>query len=369
MGVRPRQTMLLTQCPACETAFRLTLDDLAIAAGQVQCGHCQHIFNAIEHGAEESTLSGEDSLPESPSPGIGLDDDFIDENALEQGLIDEDAIEQGFIDENALEQGLIDEGAIEQGLIDEDAIEQGFMDEDASEQGFTDENALVEDVINEDRLDEEGVNEEALDEVFASLETESPGFPGQANPVGEKASIDSAEAVSIKGVAVDRQLKRPRGFALNRTLLVSGFLTLLFLVQLMMIFSENLLANRHTRSWLEAGCEIFSCAIPAFIDIGSLTIKESEISPLDSMGQRLITARLHNSADLAQPLPDLLLELTNASGAIVAHRVFDPGEYLREASGNGFVGAGDSLPLSLQLVLAESNLSVLGYRLQLIPGR
>ncbi|MBT3426897.1 MAG: DUF3426 domain-containing protein [Gammaproteobacteria bacterium] len=335
--MRPRQTMLLTQCPACQTAFRLTLDDLAIAAGQVQCGHCQHIFNAIEHGAEESRLSGEDSLPERPSADIGLADDFIDESGLDND----------FIDENALaELG-----------VDEDALDDAFLDE----------NALAELGVNEDALAEAGVNEEELDEIFASVVTEFPAFTDQTNPVGENASIDTAEAVSINGVAVDPQLKRSTGFAVDRTLLVSGLLTLLFLAQVTMIFSENLLANRYTRSWLEAGCEIFNCAIPAFIDIDSLTIKESEISPLDSMGQRLITARLHNSADLAQPLPDLLLELTNASGATVAHRVFDPGEYLTEASDAGFVGAGDSLPLSLPVILAESNLSVLGYRLQLKP--
>lgn len=319
--MRPRQTMLLTQCPACQTAFRLTLDDLAIAAGQVQCGHCQHIFNAIEHGAEESGLSGEDSLPGSPLAEGGVDDglevDFIDENVLDEGYLDGDVLAEDSLHEAALD--------------DEDALEE--------------------------------------DEVIAAVENEFSALTGQTNPVGETASIDSAEPALIKDAAVDLKLKRPRGFAVDRTLFLSGLLILLFLVQAMMIFSENLLANRHTRSWLEAGCDLFNCEIPTFIDIDSLAIKESEITPLDSMGQRLITAHLYNSADLAQPLPDLLLELTDGSGVTVARRIFNSDEYLTEASSAGFVGAGASLPLSLQMVLTQSSFSVMGYRLQLMPSR
>ena len=85
--------MLLTQCPACQTAFRLTLDDLAIAAGQVQCGHCQHIFSALEQGAQQSepgeepvheSVVGEDIFTE-----INLDEESLAEIKLEEGSIAE----------------------------------------------------------------------------------------------------------------------------------------------------------------------------------------------------------------------------------------------------------------------------------------
>ncbi|MEC8820087.1 MAG: zinc-ribbon domain-containing protein, partial [Pseudomonadota bacterium] len=73
--------MLLTQCPECETAFRLTLDDLAKAGGQVQCGHCRNIFNAIEHSTQEheqadGKLPGEDAAVLNTDPGAaaGLTD-------------------------------------------------------------------------------------------------------------------------------------------------------------------------------------------------------------------------------------------------------------------------------------------------------
>lgn len=38
-----------TQCPHCQTLYRITIDQLTISHGQVLCGDCQLMFNAIEH--------------------------------------------------------------------------------------------------------------------------------------------------------------------------------------------------------------------------------------------------------------------------------------------------------------------------------
>ncbi len=40
--------MLTTRCPSCETAFRVTPEQLKARAGKVRCGHCQSVFNALE---------------------------------------------------------------------------------------------------------------------------------------------------------------------------------------------------------------------------------------------------------------------------------------------------------------------------------
>lgn len=38
-----------TRCPHCQTLYRVTIDQLTISHGQVLCGDCQLMFNAIEH--------------------------------------------------------------------------------------------------------------------------------------------------------------------------------------------------------------------------------------------------------------------------------------------------------------------------------
>lgn len=38
-----------TRCPYCKTLYRITLDQLTIGHGQVLCGMCREMFNAIEY--------------------------------------------------------------------------------------------------------------------------------------------------------------------------------------------------------------------------------------------------------------------------------------------------------------------------------
>jgi predicted Zn finger-like uncharacterized protein len=55
---------LYTQCSKCETVFRLSAETLRAAGGQVRCGRCGEVFNALARLAEEATAfpAGESSL-------------------------------------------------------------------------------------------------------------------------------------------------------------------------------------------------------------------------------------------------------------------------------------------------------------------
>jgi predicted Zn finger-like uncharacterized protein len=55
---------LFTQCSKCETVFRLSAEALRAAGGQVRCGRCGEVFNALARLAEEATAfpTGESSL-------------------------------------------------------------------------------------------------------------------------------------------------------------------------------------------------------------------------------------------------------------------------------------------------------------------
>jgi predicted Zn finger-like uncharacterized protein len=70
---------VFTQCSKCETVFRLSAEVLRAAGGQVRCGKCGEVFNALAHLAEDASAftSGEssfdletraDSILESPAP-------------------------------------------------------------------------------------------------------------------------------------------------------------------------------------------------------------------------------------------------------------------------------------------------------------
>jgi len=70
---------MYTQCPDCETAFKITADVLKRAAGKVRCGGCGTAFNALSYLSEEMPKQrvrkpADESLPE-------LKPEIIDTNA------------------------------------------------------------------------------------------------------------------------------------------------------------------------------------------------------------------------------------------------------------------------------------------------
>ena len=58
------QSSLQTQCPNCQTRFRVTEEQLGIAKGKVRCGNCMKVFNAIEH----QVIPGGDKPRTQPIP-------------------------------------------------------------------------------------------------------------------------------------------------------------------------------------------------------------------------------------------------------------------------------------------------------------
>ncbi len=71
---------MFTQCSKCETIFKLSAEVLRAAGGQVRCGKCGEVFNALARLAEDANTftssetefeleSRADSILESPVPG------------------------------------------------------------------------------------------------------------------------------------------------------------------------------------------------------------------------------------------------------------------------------------------------------------
>lgn len=56
--------MMHTRCPACQTTFRLTLEQIKARHGKVRCGRCQNVFDALEHLVESiATVAAQVQAP------------------------------------------------------------------------------------------------------------------------------------------------------------------------------------------------------------------------------------------------------------------------------------------------------------------
>lgn len=63
---------MLTRCPACETHFRVTAEQLKARSGRVRCGECQHIFSALDSLIEEPVPVFATLLPEPATRELSL---------------------------------------------------------------------------------------------------------------------------------------------------------------------------------------------------------------------------------------------------------------------------------------------------------
>ncbi|NIQ95794.1 MAG: hypothetical protein GWN87_17495, partial [Desulfuromonadales bacterium] len=61
-------TTQVTQCPKCQTSFRVTEAQLKIAGGAVRCGSCLHIFHAPDHWLSATPASAHEETPSAPEP-------------------------------------------------------------------------------------------------------------------------------------------------------------------------------------------------------------------------------------------------------------------------------------------------------------
>ncbi|WP_313431866.1 MJ0042-type zinc finger domain-containing protein, partial [Pseudomonas sp.] len=59
----------VTQCPHCQTSFRVTHHQLSVARGVVRCGHCLQVFNAAKQLLEQNRAAAS-RAPVVPPPAV-----------------------------------------------------------------------------------------------------------------------------------------------------------------------------------------------------------------------------------------------------------------------------------------------------------
>lgn len=62
-----KKTSLITSCPVCAASFYVTLEQLSAHRGEVRCGKCSHVFNALDRLSEspENSVTPETSADPS----------------------------------------------------------------------------------------------------------------------------------------------------------------------------------------------------------------------------------------------------------------------------------------------------------------
>ncbi len=385
---------LATQCPHCQTTFRVAHDQLKLRAGLVRCGYCKEIFNGIEN-----LLPSED--PASAAPAVPATTNAETTEVQVQATtvapeIEQDANEDSapaIADSNESIPDEPDETAsadTEEPVAEAPAASKIDFDIPA---GFErDADVYVPDPAYEANKPEDPLQRMTLldftrdlpDEINAenTASTYDPNELDQAiNDLQRKPwrrSRKSAQAATqdaLDEVDADDEpdfLKRGRrkqrlSRKLRIFLGISCFILLIAaLLQGVYVF-RNQIAGwfPQAKPILIQTCELLGCRIDLPAQIDQVSIESSELQTLaNNKDTFVLTTLLRNYSSTYQEWPHIELTLNDINEKPLLRRVFTPDDYLHNSE-DVRIGFSANSERSVKLSFELTQLKASGYRVYL----
>lgn len=394
--------LLVTQCPYCQTRFRLTAEQLNVAAGNVRCGACLEVFHAGDAAAamqqdlparaepdpaRPSTLL-QDDLDEPDLAALGLDESIIDEvnptgmtghqqSGLEAALPASDDQPPTEIDTPSPAEPFAD---LHEDFLATPPARDFGPDFDHNRLGDQDLDADSESHADHDIFDRDRPTTPAPADI-----PPPPDRQHQEQSPTVDTQPDLADAPAADNPQPDR--REPQLTALRLELLeeelLSGpparprqrawlwnslcLLALLALAGQFFYYNFDALArDQRSRPLLENLCLIARCELPARVDISRIRSANLLVRQHPEFPNALaIDVILYNRADFEQPFPVLQMHFTDAGGREVSARSFRPEEYLSgELAGVRLMPP--QTPIHVGLSMLDPGPQASGYRLEFL---
>ena len=308
----------ITSCPACETQFLLTTEHIKAHRGKVQCGQCEHIFNAKNRLTEVS-------------------DDIHNTSEYKAGLESEQQTNLPNTPPNTSQNTAqnIDNKPIK-------AVLEGVLSA----------------VPNLDNLN-------ANTTLYPQAEDPSIGDQTHIN-IDDNYSYEDETPIIIDDLANKAKLEK-RQTKLNTWFLLLG-LFLLILASLQTIyFLRSKIASYYPqfKPYLVQACDALQCGIDVPKNIDLLTIDDSDMQESKTYEKVIdFSSLLINNANYNQTYPNIELTLTDTNDKPVIRRLITPTEYLKTNANlaDGIIGNDQ---IRLKLAISVADVSVAGYRVLL----
>jgi len=307
---------MLTQCPNCQTTFRVTTEILRVADGQVRCGRCQTQFDALDRLIDENEAanaqSGRAARDRAPAAvsRAGPRDIEVDEPAAQEDI----TLEGRHIEISGryrLPDGVRGETRIREETVEE-WVEIEDIDDAAEEAGIIE-------------IDEDAVGDDAIEDVIEEI-VEEERAQAAMEVAEERYEPDEVEQPQPE---VDLFAPQPRPPVPRIWKILAGPLVLLLAIQFVHTYRHSL--ARHPRLG-QAIIGIYG-ALGANLqpdwNLHAYEILQWHLGSDPAMpGTLKVRASLKNVASFAQPYPLLKLVLEDRWGETVREREFEPTEYL-----------------------------------------
>jgi predicted Zn finger-like uncharacterized protein len=405
----------VTQCPHCQTSFRVSHAQLSVARGVVRCGSCLQVFNAakqlLEQAGKEVPPPAAPAIVETAEPEpraisqkqwtaaeLDLDSLDLDEELarLEQREIQpttefgrhrEDSLsarrDSAEHDEEPWSDSLFSESAADRAEAAEaaEAAEVPLTPEPAIEPtkpSRTEPSLSLEPVELDDetlppqlRLNDPldaPLHHERLSATDASddIDDDLPSIEPlrkrrERSEPGVRAEV--LQDLTDDPLQLDWQKRRSpwgrRFFWLLLILLGAGALA----GQYIAYHFDELARQDQYRPWFQQFCPQIGCTVPSKVDIAK--IKSSNLvvrSHPEFNGALVVDAIIYNRAPFSQPFPLLELRFADLNGHLIASRRFKPGEYLN-GDLEGMAEMPPQTPIHIALDILDPGAKAVNYSL------
>lgn len=392
----------VTQCPHCQTSFRVTHHQLSVARGVVRCGHCLQVFNAARQLLEQNRASGA-SAPAVPMPAAPAEP-LVEPAIAPQPVASEPSApsdEDWALTTQALEALDLDmelerlerrgQPASARPASQDDGL-QARRDElhpdehaddlfgTATDEPFEPQQAVEPTPVLREpeplELDLEpapgarteptlggnldlDIDDEPLELHLSARDDEpveplpgerlEPGLAGKAERPARKEPL-----VDVVDDPLQLGWEQPAPNWGKR--LLWGFLTLLaaglLAFQYVWFHFDEMARQDQYRPIFQQICPLVGCEVPTRVDIAR--IKSSNLvvrSHPDFKGALIVDAIIYNRAPFAQPFPLLELRFADLNGQLIASRRFKPSEYLSgELAGRGEMPSQTPIHIALDIL-------------------
>jgi predicted Zn finger-like uncharacterized protein len=397
---------LATQCPHCQTTFRVAQDQLKLRAGLVRCGHCKEIFNGIEHllpptetahaaapvparpvasaviagayvqqavenlpataapsapvsqSADDPTAAGPADAPREEPPRVTSADFDIPTFESEESDVDETS--------SPAEPAPHEDPLQRMTLMDftqelPDSIEPSKEQLAGRELSNAEENGAVFDAGQRDELDQ-AIEDLQRKPWRRKKKTKKVARVAQIDPLDD-VDAEEDEPGFLKRGRRDQRFGRKLRIVFG---LGSFLLLITALAQGAYLFRNQIAgAFPQTKPLLAQMCDAVGCHIDLPAQIASVSIESSELQTLASAKDRFVlTTLLRNYSNTAQEWPYIELTLNDGNEKPLLRRVFKPGDYVSGPADMRTGFAADS-ERTVKLSFELSQVQASGYRVYL----
>jgi predicted Zn finger-like uncharacterized protein len=344
---------VLTQCPNCETTFRVTSEILRVAEGQVRCGRCQTQFNALQRLIDERPTQPPASIRQSRVPAAPAQVEQASEieveeerDSLEEITMEGKRIEISgtyrVLDETGTNEQLRQEVVEEWMEIDEDVVNSTIASDSAtpeSTEGYDVSEEIAETESYEEPYDDLEDSRARLRRDFESMDdaVAEPEQEYQPEPEPDVEDIRPqrralAEELPEEDAYDDLPLPGGRARAQPVALIWKILAAPLVLVLIAQVIHHNRAEIARDPRFGDRLMSIYSALnldLTPDWDLHAYEIRQwGVITDAAVPGTLKVRASLINRAAFPQPYPLLKLVLEDRWGDQVRAREFEPGDYL-----------------------------------------